>query len=125
MNIKDSNPLFKQRNLSAEELVTNLKLLLQKSDLTLASTVTMDDLEKVVGTDPIISNASTMKDPSLNLDAMDSPTCNEERSIASGITTSSWNVGEFIAASFEDGFFIGEVLEIIDHNTVQVDYMIP
>ena len=84
----------------------------------------MDDLEKVVGIDPIFSNASTMKDSSLNL-AMDSPTCNEERSISSGITTSSWHVGEFIAASFEDGFFIGEVLEIIDHDTVQVDYMIP
>ena len=47
LNIKESNPLFKQQNLSVEQLSTNLKLLLKKTDLTLASTETMEDLERV------------------------------------------------------------------------------
>ena len=51
LNIKEGNPLFKQQNTSVDQLVTNLKLLLQKTDLALASTATMADLEKVLSKD--------------------------------------------------------------------------
>ena len=99
-----------------------MKLLLQKTDLTLAGTVTMDDLEKVVGMESIIADNSAMNNPSSTLAAMNSADGNEEQGIVSGVTTSSLLAGEFIAASFEDGFFIGEILEIIDKDTVHVDY---
>ena len=35
LNVKESNPLFKQQNLTVEQLSTNLKVLLQKTDLSL------------------------------------------------------------------------------------------
>ena len=49
LNIKDDNPLFSQVNLTIDQLKENLKLLLAKTDRTMASTVTMADLEKVIG----------------------------------------------------------------------------
>ena len=51
LNIKESNPLFKQQNLSVDQLSNNLKLLLKKTDLALASTATMSDLERVLQDD--------------------------------------------------------------------------
>ena len=48
LNIKEGNPLFKQQNLSVEQLANHLRLLLQKTDLALASTATMSDLKKVL-----------------------------------------------------------------------------
>ena len=59
LNIKESNPLFKQQNLSVEQLVTNLKLLLQKTDLALASTATMVDLQKALSVDDSRSEGDT------------------------------------------------------------------
>ena len=52
LNIKENNPLFKQQNLSVDQLASNLRLLLQKTDLALASTATMADLEKVLSGEP-------------------------------------------------------------------------
>ena len=34
-------------------------------------------------------------------------------------------VGEHIAANFSDGFYIGEVMDIIDDDTIKVSYMSP
>lgn len=48
MNIKEGNPLFKQKNLTIEQLVSNLRLLLQKQPR-LATSATMKDLEIVLG----------------------------------------------------------------------------
>ena len=57
LNINDSNPLFLQKNLSTDKLEINLRMLLQKCGLTLASSVTMDDLERVIlEDDPLISD---------------------------------------------------------------------
>jgi hypothetical protein len=58
LNIKESNPLFKQQNLTVEQLSTNLKLLLKKTDLTLSSTATMADLELVLSKDDSQGEAS-------------------------------------------------------------------
>ena len=35
------------------------------------------------------------------------------------------SIGEHIAANFPDGFYIGEVTDIIDSNIVKVSYMSP
>ena len=57
LNINDSNPLFLQKNLSTDRLEINLRMLLQKCGLTLVSSVTMDDLERVIlEDDPLISD---------------------------------------------------------------------
>ena len=49
LKIKESNPFFKQRNLSSDQLVSNLRLILQKSSVGLVCSASLDDLERVVG----------------------------------------------------------------------------
>ena len=103
LNIKDSNPLFKQRNVSNDEMATNLRLLLHKTDLALSSTVTMEDLEKVVekfDCNEVLSESDTL------------------------VHQHGFRVGEFIAVIFEEGYLIGEVVESIDDETVKVNYML-
>ena len=102
LNIKDSNPLFKQRNLSNEEMATNLRLLLHKTDLALSSTVTMEDLEEVV-------------------ENFDGSTVLSEND--NSVHQHEFRVGEFVAVNFEEGYLIGEVVESVDNETVRVNYM--
>ena len=104
LNIKDSNPLFKQRNLSNEEMATNLRLLLHKTDMALSSTVTMEDLEQVVE----------------NFD------CNEFLSENdASVHQHPFRVGEFIAVNFVGGYLIGEVVGYVDEENIKVNYMRP
>ena len=166
-NIKEDNPLFKQRNLSVEELVANLKLLLTKTDRTMASTVTMEDLEGVIGVEQADcpskkssgnkenneSKSKKVKKGSKKSNTDSSKRSNKKQkpdNEISNTTTSStktnnddkesintsgseaeeysrWppEIGEHIAVNFDDGFHIGEVLEIIDDETVGVSYMKP
>ena len=96
LNIKESNPLFKQQNLTVEQLSTNLKLLLQKTDLSLSSTATMTDLEHVLSKDKSQAEApassEALSDSQLNV----------------------WppEVGEHVVVNCEGGWEVGEVVEV-------------
>ena len=48
LNIKEQNPLFRQRGITQDKKITNLRLLLKKTSLALANTATMTDLTKVI-----------------------------------------------------------------------------
>ena len=111
LNIKESNPLFKQQNLSVEQLVTNLKLLLQKTDLALASTATMVDLEKALSVDNSTSEGDTCSPQ---------PASTEDR------LSSSWPpiIGEHVVVNFEDGWCVSEVKSVDEINaSVEVSCM--
>ena len=104
LNIKEGNPLFKQQNLSAEQLSCNLRLLLQKTDLTLASTATMSDLEKVLTGD-------SQPEPE--------PSANDDQS------QSAWppSIGEHVVVNFEDGWYVGEVVSGEVNAEIQINFM--
>ena len=108
LNIKESNPLFKQQNLSVEQLCNNLRLLLKKTDRALASTATMDDLEHI-----------------LSQVAKKSDTVATEAVPAMPDVPNEWPpaVGEHVVVRFEDGWYIGEVLTDDSEGSVDVSYM--
>ena len=105
LNIKEGNPLFKQQNLSVDQLASNLKLLLQKTDLSLASTATMSDLERVLTGD-------------------DQPHPTPTASLTD-LVQSLWQpkIGEHVIVNFEDGWYVGEVLTEEENEEVQVSFM--
>ena len=108
LNIKESNPLFKQQNLSVEQLCNNLRLLFKKTDRALASTATMDDLEHV-----------------LSQGAKKSDTVATEAVPAIPDVPNEWPpaVGEHVVVGFEDGWYVGEVLTDESEGYVDVSYM--
>ena len=128
LKIKESNPLFKQRNLSTEQLVTNLRLIVQKSSVGLACSVSLDDLVKVVGEDDLFEEM-VEDNVELQIELMeeDETTAGQEVQAGSSLQTGPWppKLGEHLAVNFKDGFYVGEVLEILDNETVKVSYMVP
>ena len=128
LKIKESNPLFKQRNVPSQQLVTNLRLLLQKSSVGLACSVSLDDLEKVVGEDELVEEVIEGRDDmQKELMEVDSTPAMHELQAGSAVQAGPWppKMGEHLAVNFEDGFYIGEVIAIIDEETVKVSYMMP
>ena len=116
LNIKDSNPLFKQQNLTVKQLCTNLKLLLQKTDLSMASTATMADLEKVLS-----------KEAGLVADDQDSEDQVAPAPHDDGQQVGDWPpaVGEHLVVAFEDGWYVGEVTSEEKDDCIDVSYMMP
>ena len=117
LKIKESNPLFKQRNMSNEQLVTNLRLILQKSSVGLACSVSLEDLEKVVGDEDLDEDmVEGSDDLQQEMIEREESVANYEMQAGSVIQAGSWppNIGEHLAVNFEDGFYIGEVLAIVD-----------
>lgn len=108
LNIKESNPLFKQQNLSLDQLIINLKLLLKKTDLSLASTATMDDLETV-----ILKVGRDTQDESLLIEDEVVPSVGQ------------LDVGEHVLVNCEDGWHVGEVKACHGVGHVDVSYMKP
>ena len=108
LNIKEANPLFKQQNLSVEQLSTNLKLLMQKTDLSLSSTATMEDLEQVLDKDLSKSSAS----PSSAAEQDDLP-------------LKVWppQLEEHVVVNCQDGWEVGEVAEVDGSGCVKVSFM--
>ena len=109
LNIKENNPLFKQQNLSVDQLASNLRLLLQKTDLALASTATMADLEKVLSGEPQHETESQDSEQGIPVDQ----------------NLSVWppKIGEHIVVNFEDGWYIGEVQTDEENEEVLVSYI--
>ena len=112
LNIKESNPLFKQQNLSVEQLSTNLKLLLKKTDLTLASTATMEDLERVFE-----GGVGHGQDREQEPETM--------QALSDAQVSPAWPpaVGEHVVVKFEDGWHVGEVKTGEVDGAVDVSYM--
>ena len=110
LNIKESNPLFKQQNLSVDQLSNNLKLLLKKTDLALASTATMSDLERVLQDD----ESQVEKESS-------ETTLVQEHDQVSQVWPPA--VGEHVVVNFEDGWYVGEVKTEDVNGAVDISYM--
>jgi len=112
-NLKEDNPLFKQVNLSIPELKENLTLLLTKTNRSMASTVTMADLENVIGNNGLNKTSRNNQQ--------------EQPMQETIIEDSNWQlkIGEHVAVSFDDGFYIGEVKKLLDQDTAEISYMEP
>ena len=132
LNIKDDNPLFSQVNLTIGQLKENLKLLLTKTDRTMASTVTMADLEKVIGigkaiVDPLSEDICEQQNSEEHASVIPTETNRSQKvsDTVEKLKQVGWppQLGEHIAASFDSGFYIGEVVGYIDDDTVDVSYM--
>ena len=120
-SIKFDNPLFVQKKLDVPALINNLKLLLMKTDISLAAKATMEDLEAVIG----VSNAENSCQESANGTTLD---IDEEEIVNTDhLPDSDWPppIGYHIAANFSDGFYIGQVESVIDSQLVMVSYMHP
>ena len=116
LNLKDSNPVFKQRGIPEHQLAENLRLLLDKAANMLSCDVTMSDLEKVVGIIEEVVEENTTDDDEILTPAVAS-------------VQGPWppKVGDHIAVNFEDGFYLGEVKRLDPKfpNKVMVSYMKP
>ena len=120
-SIKFDNPLFLRKKLDVPALISNLKLLLMKTDISLAAKATMEDLEVVIG----VSNAENSCQETSNGTTLD---IDEEEIVNTDqLPHSDWPppIGYHIAANFYDGFYIGQVESVIDNETVMVSYMHP
>ena len=132
LSIKFDNLLFLQKKCDVLTLSNNLKLLLMKTDSTLAAKATLDDLEEVIASDFIHSstddadlahpieevNPISSNDTGLPLGAE----VNEIEDITQ--SDSFLSVGTHIAANFSDGFYLGEILAVYG-DTIKVSYMHP
>ena len=165
MNIKDDNPLFKQKGLSIEQLKENLKLLMTKTDRSLASTVTMDDLTRVVGKEveeegdteagneiqietevegqivieypeavTTILQKKKVNDTSKqrtqhrrNQQQHQQQQQEQQQQQAERSSSTGWPpyINDHVAVRFVDGFYIGEVVEVLDNETLRISYMQP
>lgn len=128
LNIKDSNPLFLQKNLSLEKLESNLRLLIQKCGLTLASEVTIDDLERVVmssDSESCIDEISPGDSDEERSESDDEESCGNEQE-RPGIGPLIWPpaLGDHVTVNFDSGFKIGEVL-IVKGKKVKITFMHP
>ena len=89
---------------------------------------TLDDLVKVVGEDDLFEEM-VEDNVELQIELMeeDETTAGQEVQAGSSLQTGPWppKLGEHLAVNFEDGFYVGEVLEILDDETVKVSYMVP
>ena len=105
-SIKFDNPLFKQQNCDTTTLIGNLKLILMKSDCTLAAKATMTDLEAAItsGVDEV-----EVEVPDDAVEDCGWPPAKET----------------LIVAIFTDRFYIGEVMSTVDDDTIKVSYMRP
>ena len=110
LSIKFDNPLFAQRNLSSKKLADNLKLLLMKTEVTLAAKATMADLEAVLCCQPEeVPEVPEVAEPESTQEHQD------------------WKLvkGKHVAVNFTDGFLIGEVTEVLGKEKVKVSVMQP
>ena len=119
LKIKESNPLFKQRNLSNEQLTANLKFILQKSMVGLTCSASIEDLERVI-VESNIPDSEQKGDIEADKVIEASPLIESDMS-------GPWppTVGDHLAVNFVDGFYVGEVIKIINSETVKVSYMSP
>ena len=121
LSIKFDNPLSHQRKCDTLTLINNLKLLLMKCDSSLAAKATMSDLEAVIAkpdcaenseevTTTSSENLSTVRQSAFMSTAYEEPLSN----------ISDWPLakGTHIATNFSDGFYVGEVLSVLDDDTV-------
>ena len=87
----------------------------------------MADLEAVINAERETSNDTNKPDTSktpTTSEGQEGPTISSDDGAE---VLSDWppDIGQHIAGNFTDGFYIGEVKEIIDANTVKVSYMEP
>ena len=119
--------MFKQRNLPVELLVSNLRLLLQNSTLDVTCSVSLEDLDKVVGASVDETATSCVSDTVDEMDDNDAVEYSSEVQVSSSCQSGPWppKLGDHLAVNFEDGFYIGEVIEIVSDEVVKVSYMMP
>ena len=144
LNVKEGNYIFRQMNITQEKKTSNLRILLQNSSLTLAATATMNDLSSAIKQhgvpteDPELDERETVTSEALNEDKSDTVTLealNEEKSDTrvepeeqikdlneSEVGVQDLKEGEMIAANFDDGFWLGEVIEISSTN-IHISFM--
>ena len=110
----------------------------------MANSVTMEDLEEVIGSTyqdgeletHVISNTGKndtmdkndkIDDNNKDEEKIESRDEHNEGKEKSETVTEKWppKLGEHIAVNFDDGFYIGEVINIIAGETVNVRYMEP
>ena len=129
LKVKESNPLFKQRNLSAAQLISNLRILLKNSSLDVTCLVTLDDLDKVVGVsgEEVDSENNSEKTTTLEEKGDESEEEIPQQQVESSFQAGPWppKLGDHLAVNFEDGFYLGEVVEMVSAETVKVSYMLP
>ena len=127
LKIKESNPIFKQRNMSSDQLVSNIRLILQKSSVGLVCSVSLEDLEKVVGEAELVGvQAEEVAGSDLQQEGV-LPVAAQDVSAKSMGTSEPWppKIGEHLAVNVEDGFYVGEVVQIVSEEIVKVSYMLP
>jgi hypothetical protein len=130
LKVKESNILFKQINLSAVQLISNLRILLKNSSLDVTCSVSLDDLDKVIGVsgeEEVDIKNNSEKTISLEEEVDESEEETPQQQVASSFQAGPWppKLGDHLAVNIEDGVYLGEVVEMMSAETVKVSYMLP
>ena len=104
-SIKFNNPLFSQRNCDIKTLIENLRLLLMKTDVTMAARATMADLEAVIAIPTsIIEEGDNLRDVLPEGSTKDNQSEEHESECSGEEDIEAFKIGEHIAANFFDVF---------------------
>ena len=108
--------------LTNDQMICNLRLLIDNCELFLKSSVTMKDLKNVIEND--VSTGDETQPISKVIAAADSIT---RESATESIRPVFWppKIQDHILVNFDDGFRVGEVVEVIGSDRVKVELMRP
>ena len=115
--------LFLQKKIEMNKLESNLRLLVQKCGLHLASEVTIDDLERVVmGESTSLESESGGDD--MDPEPSEGTSQGGEKNVSGPLV---WppSIGDHVTVNFDAGFKIGEILELDKADNVRVNFMHP
>ena len=124
ISIKFNNPLFDQMKVDTATLISNLKLLLMKSDSGLAAKATMSDFEAVIAKGDCEEDEEVVVTTSSENSSIENPSTIVSTDENTSSDVSHWPLpkGTRIAAAYTDSFYIGEVLST-NGGTARVSYM--
>ena len=129
LKVKESNPLFKQRNLSTDQLSSNLRILLKNSSLDVTCSVSLEDLDKVVGVsdEAVVDSENNDAEMTTLEESTDCENGTPQQQAESSYKAGPWppKIGDHLAVNFEDGFYLGEVIELVSPEVVKISYMLP
>ena len=117
------NNLFKQRGLSIEQLSSNLRTLLKRSPIMVACDVTLDDLDSVIAAagEQVQVEEDEREDDDTHCETEEQEPLNV---LSPGPATSlNLSLSEHVAVNIEQGFYIGEIIELIDAEYVKISYI--
>ena len=120
--IKQSCPLFKQRNISQQIKIKNLESLIQAT-LNCSYFVGFSDLETAIYSRSNTQQIDVADIEVTDLTVADSDSHEEETNTVTECDTNKMKPGEFVVGLFEDDFYVGEIIQKDSQDRYLISFM--